>query len=116
MLLVLGPLRSGCTTFLKSLAGKMNGLRLDSWSSLNYQGINFDHMHRNFRGETIYTPEQDQQFPMLTVGETLYFAARARSPRHVPGNVSHSKVYTTPARCRNGYFWNQAYDEHTSWK
>ena len=46
-------------------------------------------MKKDFRGETIYTAEQDVHFPQLRVGDTLYFAARARSPRQTPGNVSH---------------------------
>lgn len=45
-------------------------------------------MHKDFRGETIYTAEQDVHFPMLTVGDTLLFAARARAPRLTPGGVS----------------------------
>lgn len=45
-------------------------------------------MAKHFRGEAIYTAEVDVHFPMLTVGETLYFAARARAPRHIPGGAT----------------------------
>lgn len=45
-------------------------------------------MAHEFRGEAIYTAEVDVHFPKLTVGQTLYFAARARAPRHIPGGVS----------------------------
>lgn len=45
-------------------------------------------MANHFRGEAIYTAEVDVHFPMLTVGETLYFAARARAPRHIPGGAT----------------------------
>src|SRR5262245_11606110 len=45
-------------------------------------------MANDFRGEAIYTAEVDVHFPMLTVGETLYFAAKARAPRHIPGGVT----------------------------
>lgn len=45
-------------------------------------------MNRDFRGEAIYTAEVDVHFPMLTVGDTLLFAAQARAPRHIPGGVS----------------------------
>lgn len=38
-------------------------------------------MHKDFRGEVIYMAETDVHFPMLTVGETLTFAAHARAPR-----------------------------------
>lgn len=46
-------------------------------------------MHKDFRGEAIYTAEIDVHFPMMTVGQTLYFAARARAPRNIPGGVSN---------------------------
>ncbi|KIX03156.1 uncharacterized protein Z518_06707 [Rhinocladiella mackenziei CBS 650.93] len=88
MLVVLGPPGSGCSTFLKTLAGETHGFNVDKDSYINYQGISFEQMHQHFRGEAIYTAEQDVHFPQLTVGETLYFAARARAPRHRPGNVS----------------------------
>jgi ATP-binding cassette, subfamily G (WHITE), member 2, PDR len=52
-------------------------------------------MHKDFRGEAIYTAEVDVHFPMLTVGETLEFAAQARAPRHIPGDVSRQEY----ARC-----------------
>lgn len=45
-------------------------------------------MAHEFRGEAIYTAEVDVHFPKLTVGDTLYFAARARAPRHIPGGVN----------------------------
>lgn len=54
-------------------------------------------MHKNFRGEAIYTAEVDVHFPSMTVGETLSFAAHARSPRHIPGNVS-VKQYSNTSR------------------
>lgn len=88
MLVVLGPPGSGCTTFLKTLTGEIHGFEVDSGSHLNYQGIPAAHMHKYFRGEAIYTAEVDVHFPMLTVGDTLTFAARARAPRMVPGGIS----------------------------
>jgi ATP-binding cassette subfamily G (WHITE) protein 2 (PDR) len=43
-------------------------------------------MHHDFRGEVIYQAEQDIHFPQLTVGQTLGFAAQARTPRNrIPG-------------------------------
>lgn len=38
-------------------------------------------MHKQFRGEAIFSAETDVHFPQLTVGETLTFAAMARAPR-----------------------------------
>ena len=41
MLLVLGRPGSGCTTFLKTLAGHTHGLYVDKSSRINYQGETF---------------------------------------------------------------------------
>jgi ABC-type glutathione transport system ATPase component len=38
MLVVLGPPGSGCTTFLKTIAGDYNGIYVDEGSYFNYQG------------------------------------------------------------------------------
>jgi hypothetical protein len=54
----------------------------------NPLGIPWDLMHRNFRGELIYQAETDIHFPQLTVGDTLLFAALARTPQHIIANIS----------------------------
>ncbi|KAI1164457.1 ABC-2 type transporter-domain-containing protein [Nemania serpens] len=87
MLVVLGPPGSGCTTFLKAIAGETAGIYIDDKSYFNYQGLSAKEMHTHHRGEAIYTAEIDVHFPMLTVGETLTFAAQARAPRHLPQGV-----------------------------
>ncbi|SPO03131.1 probable ABC1 transport protein [Cephalotrichum gorgonifer] len=96
MLVVLGPPGAGCTTFLKSVAGETNGLYLDEATAFNYQGIGPKEFHSHHRGEAIYTAEVDVHFPMLSVGETLTFAARARLPRVLPADV-------TPEQFSNHY-------------
>ncbi|KAI1436261.1 ABC-2 type transporter-domain-containing protein [Xylaria sp. CBS 124048] len=87
MLVVLGPPGSGCTTLLKAIAGETAGIYIDDKTYFNYQGISAEEMHSYHRGEAIYTAEVDVHFPMLTVGETLTFAAQARAPRHLPQGV-----------------------------
>jgi len=47
-------------------------------------------MNSHHRGETLYTAELDVHFPMLTVGDTLTFAARARQPRQLPSGVDRT--------------------------
>lgn len=43
-------------------------------------------MHREFRGDAIYQPETEVHFPHLTVGQTLLFAALAKTPQNrLPG-------------------------------
>jgi ATP-binding cassette subfamily G (WHITE) protein 2 (PDR) len=86
MLAVLGPPGSGCSTLLRTIAGDTYGFRVDA--NINYSGIHPKQMSSAFRGDAIYTAEVDDHFPHLTVGDTLYFAARARSPKNMPEGVS----------------------------
>ncbi|KAM4062813.1 ABC-2 type transporter [Hirsutella rhossiliensis] len=88
MLVVLGPPGSGCSTFLKTIAGEMNGIYVDDGSYFNYQGMTAKEMHSRHRGEAIYTAEVDVHFPQLSVGDTLTFAARARQPRQLPQGLN----------------------------
>ncbi|ROW08296.1 hypothetical protein VMCG_03196 [Cytospora schulzeri] len=97
MLVVLGPPGSGCSTLLKTIAGEMNGIFVEDASYFNYQGVSAHEMHQRHRGEAVYTAEVDVHFPMLTVGDTLTFAARARSPRQIPGNIPKS-LFTNHVR------------------
>ncbi|KAL4787431.1 ABC-2 type transporter-domain-containing protein [Aspergillus varians] len=94
MLVVLGRPGSGCSTFLKTIAGEMNGIHMDKDSELNYQGIPAKQMRKQFRGEAIYTAETDVHFPQLSVGDTLKFAALARCPRNRLPGVSREQYAT----------------------
>lgn len=73
------------------MAGETHGFFVEDTSEINYQGISPARMHKDFRGEATYTAEVDVHFPMLTVGQTLDFAAQARAPRHVPGGGSRKE-------------------------
>ncbi|KIX04357.1 uncharacterized protein Z518_05225 [Rhinocladiella mackenziei CBS 650.93] len=99
MLVVLGPPGSGCSTFLKTVAGETHGFNLGENSYINYQGISFEQMHQDFRGEAIYTAEQDIHFPQLMVGDTLLFASRARTPQNLklPHGIT-KQMYATHLR------------------
>jgi ABC-type multidrug transport system ATPase subunit len=94
MLCVLGPPGSGCSTTLRTIAGDTHGFHVGSDSILNYEGIRADQMATMYRGEAIYTAEVDAHFPHLTVGDTLYFAARSRCPKTVPEGVSRREYAT----------------------
>ncbi|KAL4780663.1 ABC-2 type transporter-domain-containing protein [Aspergillus varians] len=80
LLLVLGRPGAGCSTFLKTLCGETNGLDIDSSSALHYNGVSQQRMMKEFKGEVVYNQEVDKHFPHLTVGQTLEFAAAARTP------------------------------------
>ncbi|RAL17144.1 putative ABC multidrug transporter [Aspergillus homomorphus CBS 101889] len=80
LLLVLGRPGSGCSTFLKTLCGELNGLDLDPASVIHYSGIPQKTMIKEFKGEVLYNQEGDKHFPHLTVGQTLEFAASVRTP------------------------------------
>lgn len=54
-------------------------------------------MHSHFRGEIIYQAETDIHFPQLTVGDTLLFAALARTPQNRLDGVSR-KAYAKHLR------------------
>jgi ATP-binding cassette subfamily G (WHITE) protein 2 (PDR) len=78
MLLVLGRPGSGCSSFLKVLSGDTYGIHVGERTKVNYTGISYDQMHRDFKGESIYLAELDKHFPELSLGQTLTFAASTR--------------------------------------
>ncbi|KAL2825874.1 ATP-binding cassette transporter [Aspergillus pseudoustus] len=80
LLLVLGRPGAGCSTLLKTICGETNGLDLDPSSVLHYNGVSQSRMMKEFKGEVVYNQEVDKHFPHLTVGQTLEFAAAARTP------------------------------------
>lgn len=91
MLVVLGRPGSGCSTFLKTIAGETHGLWLDEGKDIQYQGISWDEMHSRFRGEVIYQAETEIHFPQMTAGDTLLFAAQARAPSNRFPGVSRDQ-------------------------
>lgn len=80
LLIVLGRPGSGCSTFLKSICGELQGLDVSKDSTITYSGISQDLFVKEFKGEAIYNQENEKHFPHLTVGETLNFAAACRTP------------------------------------
>ncbi|KAF4973589.1 hypothetical protein FSARC_163 [Fusarium sarcochroum] len=84
MLLVLGPPGSGCSTFLKTLSSQTADLE-------RCLGIDPSHIRSSFRGDVLYNAELDNHLAHLTVGETLTFASRARSPRNIPTDFTRQQ-------------------------
>lgn len=90
LLIVLGRPGSGCSTFLKALSGELHGLKFGKGSDIQYNGIPMEKMHKEFKGEVLYNQEVDKHFPHLTVGQTLEFAAAARTPENRLNGISRA--------------------------
>ncbi|KKZ61668.1 hypothetical protein EMCG_03777 [[Emmonsia] crescens] len=80
MIVVLGRPGSGCSTFLKTICGETQGLVLGKDTVIHYNGIPQETFKKEFRGEAVYSAEDEHHFPHLTVGQTLEFAAACRTP------------------------------------
>ncbi|PGH06745.1 hypothetical protein GX51_02186 [Blastomyces parvus] len=80
LLVVLGRPGSGCSTFLKSICGETYNLVLGKDTVIHYNGIPQKTFVKEFRGEAVYSAEDENHFPHLTVGQTLEFAAACRTP------------------------------------
>ncbi|KAF5363146.1 hypothetical protein D9758_008368 [Tetrapyrgos nigripes] len=90
MLLVLGRPGSGCSTFLKTLANQ----RAEYHSvegEVHYDAFTPEEIRRQYRGDVIYSPEDDIHFPTLTVNQTISFAARLRAPASNGGRLGLSR-------------------------
>ncbi|KAK7207385.1 ABC-2 type transporter-domain-containing protein [Myxozyma melibiosi] len=90
MLLVLGRPGSGCSTFLRVMAGEVDSFTGVS-GEITYDGIDQKTMKGRFKGDLLFSPEQDIHFPVLNVNETLSFAADIKAPRVRSGNVSRQE-------------------------
>ncbi|EEP75711.1 hypothetical protein UREG_00558 [Uncinocarpus reesii 1704] len=87
LLIVLGRPGSGCSTLLKSLSGELQGLEKSEDSVIHYNGVPQEIFNKEFRGEATYSAEDEKHFPHLTVGQTLEFAAAARTPSVRPMGI-----------------------------
>ncbi|KAG6877004.1 hypothetical protein C0993_011112 [Termitomyces sp. T159_Od127] len=79
MLLVLGRPGSGCSTFLKVLANH-RGEYHSVEGNVYYDSFTPEQIHKHYRGDVQYCPEDDYHFPTMTVKQTLDFAAKTRVP------------------------------------
>ncbi|KAI1654783.1 P-loop containing nucleoside triphosphate hydrolase protein [Daldinia decipiens] len=79
MLMVIGKLGSGCTTFLKTLVNmreEYQAVGREVW----YNGRSATEMKSHHPAEMVYAEEDDIHFHGLSVGTTLRFALNARTP------------------------------------
>ncbi|CAO1620658.1 unnamed protein product [Parajaminaea phylloscopi] len=79
MVLVLGRPGSGCSTFLQTIANKRhNYIRVEG--DVNYGGIPSKEMDKRYRGQVVYSEEDDVHNATLTVSRTIDFALRLKAP------------------------------------
>lgn len=83
---VLGRPGSGCSTLLKTISSHTYGFHIGEESKISYDGLSPKDIMNFHRGDVVYSAETDVHFPQLTVGDTLEFAARLRTPQN-RGNV-----------------------------
>ncbi|KAK6201120.1 multidrug resistance protein [Scheffersomyces amazonensis] len=79
---VLGRPGSGCSTLLKTIACNTYGFHVGKESRITYDGLSPEDIHKHHRGDVVYSAETDVHFPHLTVGDTLEFASRLRTPQN----------------------------------
>ena len=99
LLVVLGRPGSGCSTFLKTVCGDLQGLQVSKDSNINYSGIAQDVFMKEFKGEAIYNQENEKHFPHLSVGQTLRFAATCRTSSIRIVDVKRSQYASYMAEC-----------------
>ncbi|KAL4893646.1 ABC-2 type transporter-domain-containing protein [Aspergillus ambiguus] len=80
MMLVLGRPGSGCSTFLRTIAGHHASF-LGVTGSIDYSGLSPDEVKKRYRGQVTYIPEDDVHFPTLNVRQTLEFALHSKTPK-----------------------------------
>ncbi|KAF2642827.1 hypothetical protein P280DRAFT_276326 [Massarina eburnea CBS 473.64] len=90
MLLVLGRPGAGCSTFLKVLGNQRFGYEEIS-GDVTYGGADSEEMHKKFRSEVLYNPEDDLHYATLKVKDTLRFALKTRTPGKDSRNDGESR-------------------------
>lgn len=79
MVLVLGRPGSGCSTFLKVISNERSGYTSVT-GNVKYGSFDAHHFGAHYRGEAVYSSEDDIHHPTLTVGQTLNFALDTKTP------------------------------------
>lgn len=77
MILVLGRPGAGCSTFLKAIANQHEGF-LGVNGDIHYAGIDAKTMKKQYKGQVVYSEEDDIHNATLTVSRTIDFALRLK--------------------------------------
>lgn len=100
MMLVVGRPGSGCTTFLKALAGLHNGYA-GVEGEVRYGSMEGDKAIKPYRSDVIFNSEEDVHDPNLLVGWTLDFAMRMNTPAPEARLTNENGDVMTPAEYQN---------------
>lgn len=96
MLLVLGRPGSGCTTLLKLLSNRRQGYH-------SIEGdVRFGSMDHeeaaDYRGQLVMNTEEELFYPRLTVGQTMDFVTKLKTPSHLPGGTKSVEEYVAETK------------------
>jgi ABC-type multidrug transport system ATPase subunit/ABC-type multidrug transport system permease subunit len=91
MLLVLGRPGSGCTTLLNVLANNRRGYEEVS-GDVKFGTMSFKDA-KAYSGQIVMNTEEEVFFPTLSVQNTIDFATRMKSPRHLPTGIQTQEQY-----------------------
>ena len=76
---VLGRPDAGCSTLLRVLANQRSeyyGIE----GEVNYDSFTPEEIRNHYKGDVLYSPEDDVHFPTMTVEQCIHFAAKTRTP------------------------------------
>lgn len=90
MLLVLGRPGAGCTSLLNVLSNNRLGYEVEG--DVTY-GTMSSKEAEAYRGQIVMNTEEEVFFPTLSVQDTIDFAARMKSPRHLPPGIKTQEEY-----------------------
>jgi len=96
MLLVLGRPGAGCTSLLKVLSNRRAGF-VEVDGQVNYGSLNPQEATK-YRGQIIMNTEEELFFPTLTVGETIDFATRMKTPNTTTPGFESSEAARVGSR------------------
>ena len=90
MLLVLGRPGSGCTTLLKLLSNHRHSFKSVE-GDVRFGSMTAD--EATYRGQIVMNSEEEVFFPALTVGQTMDFATRLKTPFRLPNGTESPEEY-----------------------
>lgn len=90
MLLVLGRPGAGCTSLLNVLSNNRRGYEVTG--DVRY-GTMSSKEAEAYRGQIVMNTEDEVFFPTLSVQNTIDFATRMKSPRHLPAGIKTQEEY-----------------------